>query len=531
MEKRLVLFFVLVAVTMILFQQFVQPPRQRTPYVVDAPEDSATAAYSPPVEQPPPEPLLSVPDSGFMAGMESAPAETATVATEYLSLDVASVGATIVSCRLPGFPENSGVAVSLFPEDYAGALGMTVNRGGTQELDALPFRMEVRSWPDKETAARVVWSARRPDGAWLRKTLDVPATGYRCLLRLESRGLNLAGFSLKMPPGLRSTERNERDDRSYFAAMAGIAGQTWKQQPGKLKGASASIEGPMSWAGLRTKYFIAALVPDSSAWHRVSTVPGSTPESIGLTAEGVAPGGAMNARYSLYLGPLDYDELAPLGGGIVNAVEMGNRYLRPIGRLVLLFLTSVSKVVPNYGLVIILFAVAMKVLLHPLTLTSTRSMQRMQELQPKLAAIKEKYKNNPQKQQQETMKLYKEHGVNPVGGCLPMLLQMPIFFAMYPVLRSSIHLRGATFIPGLVGDLSQPNPILPILMGITQFISGKMMATDKQNKALAYIMPIFMTYIFFQLPSGLVLYWLTFNMLQIGQQVWQKRRAAARQAS
>jgi YidC/Oxa1 family membrane protein insertase len=108
---------------------------------------------------------------------------------------------------------------------------------------------------------------------------------------------------------------------------------------------------------------------------------------------------------------------------------------------------------------------------------------------------------------------------------------MPIFFAMYPVLQASIELRGATFIPGVVGDLSQPNPILPILMGITQFLSGKMMATDKQNKALVYVMPIFMTYIFFQLPSGLVLYWLTFNVLQIGEQVWQKRRAKVAPAS
>ena len=250
-----------------------------------------------------------------------------------------------------------------------------------------------------------------------------------------------------------------------------------------------------------------------------------------MELEGTTRGGVVSEDYTLYVGPIEYDLLAPLGRGVVRAVDMGNKYLRPIGRLVLLFLTHVHTVIPNYGIVIMLFAVAMKILLHPLTRKSMQSMKMMQELQPKMAAIKEKYKNNAQKQQQETMKLYREHGVNPLGGCLPLVLQMPIFFAMYPVLRSSIYLRGATFIPGIVEDLSQGNTILPILMGITQFISTKMMATENQNKMLMYGMPVFMTYIFFRLPSGLVLYWFTYNLLQIVQQLWQKQRAKSQMSS
>jgi len=535
-EKRLVLFFVLVALTMILFQQFVYP--KRVPPAAVGPEaitDSTEAAAPSPVVEEPALTEFAAPapsgDDGFMEGMLAAPAETATVRTDYLMLKVTSVGAMVVSCELPHYRETDKTPVSLFPEDYAGALGMTVNRGGDHALGSLPFRMDVVDHAGDSMAARVVWTARRQDGAWLRKTLEVPAEGYACRLRVESRGLGLAGFRMTIPPGLRSTERNQRDDHNYFAAMAGIGGQTWKQKFDKLKNGPVSSEGPTTWVGLRTKYFMAALVPDSLSWHRVTTIGGPADGYLGVAVEGMAPGGSLDARYPLYLGPLDYDQLAPLGGGIVHAIEMGNKYLRPIGRVILLFLTTMHRVVTNYGLVIILFAVVMKVLLYPLSTTTTRSMRRMQELQPKIEAIKEKYKNNPQKQQQETMKLYKEQGINPLGGCLPMVLQMPIFFAMYPVLQASIELRGATFIPGVVGDLSQPNPILPILMGITQFLSGKMMATDKQNKALVYVMPIFMTYIFFQLPSGLVLYWLTFNVLQIGEQVWQKRRAKVAPAS
>lgn len=525
MEKRLVLFFVLVALTMILFQQFVFPKREPVP-VASAPADTVSP---PPVAErvAPLAPAES--DDGFMEGLVPAAVETATVRSEFLVVKVASVGATVVSCELPGYVESGGQPVKLFPDAYAGALGMTVNRGGEHSLGALPFRMQVIERPSESLAATIVWTATRGDGGWIRKTLDVPQQGYACRLRIESRGLGLAGYRVEIPPGLRSTERNRRDDHSYFAAMAGIDGRTWKQEPRKLKGA-VSAEGRTSWVGLRTKYFMAAMVPDSVSWHRVSAR-ANDEGSVGIAVEATALGGALDAGYRLYLGPLDYDRLAPLGGGIVHAIEMGNRYLRPIGRLVLLFLTTVHRAVPNYGIVIILFAIAMKIILQPLTSSSMKSMQRMQELQPKLNVIKEKYKNNPQKQQQETMKLYKEHGINPLGGCLPMLLQMPIFFAMYPVLRASIHLRSATFIPGIVGDLSQPNPILPILMGITQFVSGKMMATDKQNKALAYMMPIFMTYIFFSLPSGLVLYWLTFNVLQIGQQVWQKRRVVRKAAA
>ncbi|MCU0610410.1 MAG: membrane protein insertase YidC [Candidatus Eisenbacteria bacterium] len=534
MEKRLVLFFVLVALTMILFQQFVQPVRRAPP---GEPVEADSASTSGWAAMPPESRGAELPDSvavggdGYLEGFLTAPAETVTVQTDDLSVRVASVGAKLVSCELPRFIESDGRPVRLFPQEYPGALGMTVNRGGDHPLDDLPFQMQVAQTPSDGIAARIEWSASRQDGAWIRKTLEIPQTGYACRLRLESRGLGLAGFRLEFPPGLRSTERNQKDDHTYFAAMAGVSGRTWKQELGKLKEGVASSEGPTSWLGLRSKYFIAALVPDSLTWHRISTMGGAALGSIGIGAEGMALGGSLDAAYTLYLGPLDYDRLAPIGGGVVHAVEMGNRYLRPIGRVVLLFLTSVHKGVPNYGIVIILFAVAMKLLLQPLTMTTTRSMQRMQELQPKLTAIKEKYKNNPQKQQQETMKLYKEQGINPLGGCLPMLLQMPIFFAMYPVLRASIHLRGASFIPGIVGDLSQPNPILPVLMGLTQFISGKMMATDKQNKALAYVMPVFMTYIFFQMPSGLVLYWLMFNVLQIGEQMWRKRRAAEKPAS
>lgn len=511
MEKRLILFFLSVALTMIVFQYFFAP-RQ-----VARPAGASPDTLAHPATQP------AVPTS--WEGLVQAGVETLHVATEWLSLTLTSGPGSMVSCHLPQFEEGEGEPVKLFPPGYRGALALQLRYATGDSL--IPCSMEVTSDPDSLHAYRVVWSSSSA-GGWVRKVLDVPRRGYACRLTLESGGSGVAGFTLAIPPGLKSTERNHRDDLSYFAAMAGVNGHTWKHPLGKPKGPS-STEGLTTWMGLRTKYFLVAAIPDTATWHRI-TATRDEGKALGITWESVASGGRVNASYTLYMGPLDYDQLAPLGS-VVHAVEMGNRYLRPIGRLVLLFLTTVYKAIPNYGVVIVLFAITMKILLHPLTASSTKSMKKMQELQPKIEAIKEKYKNNAQRQQQEIMKLYKEHGINPLGGCLPILLQMPIFFAMYPVLRSSIHLRRAVFIGGFINDLSQPNIVLPILMGITQFISGKMMATDKQNKALAYLMPIFMTYIFFQLPSGLVLYWLTFNVLQIGQQVWQKRKTARLAAS
>jgi len=168
-----------------------------------------------------------------------------------------------------------------------------------------------------------------------------------------------------------------------------------------------------------------------------------------------------------------------------------------------------------------------KLLVYPLTHKSYESAAKMQEVQPKLAVMREKYKNNKQKLSQETMKLYKEEGVNPLGGCLPMVLQMPIFFALYQVFSSAIQLRQASWILW-VDDLSLPDAIdvagfelhlLPLLMSGAMFFQSKMTMKDPKQAALVYIMPAVMIVFMWQFASGLVLYWTVFNVLQIGQQV------------
>jgi YidC/Oxa1 family membrane protein insertase len=244
--------------------------------------------------------------------------------------------------------------------------------------------------------------------------------------------------------------------------------------------------------------------------------------------------------YDVYVGPLDYDKMAAqrslanpeVSLGIEKAVDLGYSWVRPLSRVVLKMLIWLHSFIPNYGLVIIVFSTFTNILFFPLTYKSTKSMRDMAALKPRIDALKEKYKDEPQKLSEATMRLYKEAGVNPLGGCLPLLLQMPIFFALYAVLFRTIELRGAPFV-FWIKDLAQPDVVfnlpfslpligsgialLPIIMGVTSYFQAKQTAADPNQKMMTVIMPVVMTLIFFSFPSGLVLYWLTSNVLTIAQ--------------
>ncbi|HET9888556.1 MAG TPA: membrane protein insertase YidC, partial [bacterium] len=226
--------------------------------------------------------------------------------------------------------------------------------------------------------------------------------------------------------------------------------------------------------------------------------------------------------------------------GIEGAVDLGYAWVRPLSQLILKLLIGMHKIVPNYGIVIILFSILISLLFFPLTFKSTKSMRDMAALKPRLEALKQKHAKDPQKLSEATMKLYKEAGVNPLGGCLPLLLQMPIFFALYAVLFHTIELRGAPFV-AWIHDLSQPDilfrlpfslpvigsaiGLLPIIMGITSFIQARQTAVDPSQKAMTMMMPVVMTFVFFSFPSGLVLYWLTNNVMMILQRLMMKPSA------
>ena len=335
--------------------------------------------------------------------------------------------------------------------------------------------------------------------------------------------------------GLATTEKNHKDDQVYFKSYVFQGGEieNLKVKPGETE--TALFNGSADWGAVRTKYFISALIPrDLSSVRRASlTAKYDSLETydvsffVDLTNVPV---------FSLYLGPLEYEKIKGLGVGLDQVMDFGWAFIRPISKGVLFALKSMHEYIPNYGLVLIIFSFLIKILVYPLTKKSYQSTAAMQVLQPEIAALREKYKNNSQKLNQATMKLYKERGVNPLGGCLPMLLQMPLLFALFVVFRTTIELRAEPFV-WWIKDLSAPDTIfdlpftvpvygsqvavLPMLMVVSMFIQQKLMSggiQQPQQKTMQYFMTGFFFLIFNSFPSGLNLYYTLFNVLTIAQQ-------------
>jgi YidC/Oxa1 family membrane protein insertase len=250
---------------------------------------------------------------------------------------------------------------------------------------------------------------------------------------------------------------------------------------------------------------------------------------LNLAAKIVPPNSRIAYEISFYFGPQEYQRLKDLGFNLHKIVNFG--WFHIIGVAMLYILKVFFKITGNYGVAIILLTILIRGILWWPTQKSYTSMKKMQgamsKMQPRIKTLKELYKNNPAKLNEETMKLYKEYQINPMGGCLPMLLQMPVFFALYKTLTTAVELRGAEFV-WMWKDLSSKDPayILPIAMGASMFIQQKMStppaATPEsatQQKMMLYLMPIMLTFFSFMWPSGLLLYWVVSNILSIGQQV------------
>ncbi|MFQ6611674.1 MAG: membrane protein insertase YidC [Fidelibacterota bacterium] len=334
-------------------------------------------------------------------------------------------------------------------------------------------------------------------------------------------------YSLLWIGGLPPTEKNTKDDFNYFKSSASLGGELVTV---KVKNGGPVVEeqaGKTDWVATQTKYFIAALLPkDPGVGVKIKGIKNGDNPIYDFTLYNKVQG---NGQIKLFLGPLEYKRIQQLGVGLENTMNLGWTLIRPIGRFITWSLTAMHKVIPNYGIVLILFSVLVKIVLNPLTKKSYQSTKKMQALQPRIAQLKEKYKHDSQKLNKAQMELFKKEGVNPLGGCLPVVLQMPLLFALFTVFRTTIEFRGAPFI-FWIKDLSVPDTltyigtfpinILPLLMGITMFFQQKMTQapTVGQNKYSMYFMNVFFLFIFYRFPSGLNLYYTVFNALTIVQQ-------------
>lgn len=310
------------------------------------------------------------------------------------------------------------------------------------------------------------------------------------------------------------------------------------------------VEDPQGWVALENSHYIAAVLPPDSIPLLVEQTSQVSRAGLALRGVRLEPGRPWEATARLYVGPKEYSRLAAFGVRLEGVVFHGWSFfwLFPMEWFAfpLLWLMNFfsAHLWGNYGIAIVLLTVVIKILFYPLTHKSMASMKRMQALQPQINALRAKYKNDTQRLQRETMELYRQHGVNPLGGCLPIIIQIPIFYALYATLSVSVELQGSPFLclgkawewlPFVGGqdlwicDLSRLDPtyVLPLLMGVSMLIQQKMTPTvgDPRQARLMMFMPIVFTFMFLSFPSGLVLYWLVNNVLSIAQQYLIDRRA------
>ncbi len=345
--------------------------------------------------------------------------------------------------------------------------------------------------------------------------------------------------------GLNYAEENSVDESSFSTAYAYNGGETVTLDASKLnETVKQELTGNTAWVSQTTKYFTAAVVskgkPADGAFLQGTEVRAPNNGQIrtyNTALEMRFEGQPYQAdSFMVYLGPLDYHILKSYNVGLEETVGLGWRLVvRPIAEYIMLPLFGFfHSFIPNYGFVIILFSLLIKLALNPLTASSMKSMRKMQALQPMMAEIKEKYKEDPQKMNQAVMNLYKEYKINPMGGCLPMVLQLPILYALWALFRGSIALRQSDFL-WWIKDLSIPDTIvslpftipiiglnqisgLALLMAITMFVQQKMSVKDPRQQFMVWFMPVLFWILFNNFPSGLNLYYFVFNILSIGQQ-------------
>lgn len=351
------------------------------------------------------------------------------------------------------------------------------------------------------------------------------------------------GYNYVWGEGIRYQEGNSVEESNDAHALAQLNGSLAELNADKDEPVESKETGIIDYIGIKTRYFGMAIIPqpwqsfdgtvDLYGWKKSAKRNGVV-ERYNVSLRVPIKTGLDERTFTVYIGPLNYDIVKEYG--IEPMVNLGWKYgIRQIAEYFMRpILSFIHKFVPNYGISIIIFSILMKFLLYPLTIQQMRSAQKMQLLAPEMAKIREKFKDDQMKQQQETMNLYSQYGINPAGGCLPMLLQMPILIALWQLLRNSIDLRQAPFALWIT-DLSVPDKLVdfgfPILglthisglafaMGVTMFFQQKLTITDPKQKTLVYMMPIMFTLMFSYFPSGLNLYYFMFNLLSVGQQIY-----------
>lgn len=542
MERRAILAAVLMALLLILYQSlFMSPTPPESP--PQPPKEAAKPAVAP--VSPPPAPVRAV------ERLPAVIARTTIVDGPLYRAVVSSEGGRFGEWVLRYRGEKAMVVPGLL-----GPTGLLIGRAASDRRTiAFETSAERLMLRPGRSSGELVLIGHDAWGLRVSKTFRFAPEDFRveALIKVENRHSVPQAVEAVLLWGARQEWPKERGE------------QFQGQRPTRVVSSSGSdvrrveigvvtdsvVEG--KWISLESEWYLAAMVPQTPGFKLVTSKGKDGTVEVGLKADPpvLAPGQSWEGRVLYYVGPKEYDRLKALGVGLEGAVFFGGfpmprRYgglpMEWLGVPILWLMNFFHRHIGNYGLAIILLTVIIKILFYPLSVKSMGSMKAMQAIQPQVNAIRAKYKNDPQRVQRETMELYKKHKVNPMGGCLPMLIQIPIFYALYVTLSVSVELQNSAllcvgkapgWVPWLGGkdlwicDLAQQDPtyVLPLLMGASMFVQQKMTPTmgDPRQAKIMLMMPIVFTFMFLNLPSGLVLYWFVSNLLQILQQYYMDR--------
>lgn len=414
---------------------------------------------------------------------------------------------------------------------------LTVSFGGSDfsvpDNALYEARVETKAAQNPDVARQLIFTLEYPGLLKVEKIYRFYRGKYN--FDLEVRTTNLTNNAVNQLTSLNWYElidpNAEKDKYGHEGPVSMVAKKIEREDIKKMA-ASKTLGPDVSWGGFETKYFISAMIPQTPSMTTLSLAM-DTQNTISLSMKSpknlIPPGQTGSSSYSLYLGPKDYSLLKASNAGLENAIDFGD-WLKWLAMPLLISLKFIyNNVVHNYGIAIILLTLIIKIIFWPLGNKSYRSMKEMQKLQPKMAELREKYKDDKARISQEMMALYKSHKVNPMGGCLPMVIQIPVFFGLYKTLLFAIELRHSPLF-WWIQDLSAKDPyyITPIIMGATMFVQQKMTppAGDPMQAKIMLFMPIIFTVMFLNFPSGLVIYWLFNNIISIGQQYYINQRTA-----
>ena len=503
------------------------------------PADEAKAAVEPPAQA---DKVVADVSRGTTGAAKKYPTQTVVLESEKLRATLTSDGGALLRLELKGDKykrqlevpgEAPQVDLAAIRPGQLAALS-TVVRGaapGSALLVPADTTYEVVSQEARQVVFRTVLN-----GITVKKTVDLDPQTYKLDVTLEVTSAAAFAGELVVSYDAKTLPAGQGGG-GWFSSRTNVPSQsiceTAGNKPERLApGAKKPTwEGPSAvFAGIDEQYFLAALVPAAgtkSTCKIGSDAAGDVTAALSFPLA-LAGGDSASTALVVYAGPKETDLLSSVAAPLKDSVDLGFWWL--IARVLLEVMKFFYKVVPihNWGIAIILLTLTVKLVTFPLQHKSMKSMQEMQRLQPQLDEMKKKFAGDQQRQNLEQMKLFKEHGVNPMGSCLPMVIQMPVWIALYTTLQVSVELYHSVFIPGWLADLTAQDPyyILPVGMGITMFLTQYLTPSPMQNpsqKIMGYAMTAFFSYLMLHLPSGLTLYIFVNNLLSIAQQIYLRR--------